>query len=88
MQLDCTGVLSLQPSGCLDLPALLRSTAGASRHPRLQTQPRFQGFFPQKMGGSGKALPSAGRFFFAIVFFPPPFPFSKGQNPGNEIAGN
>ena len=30
--MDCTGVLSPQPSGCLDLPALLRSTAGASRH--------------------------------------------------------
>jgi len=40
------------------------------------------------MGGVGKALASAARFFFAIVVFPPPLPFSKGQNPGNEIAGN
>ena len=72
--------VSIRPR-CLGVPLVHQDTHGS-------TQPSSQGFFPQKMGGMGKALPSAGRFFFAIVVFPPPFPFSKGQNPGNEIAGN
>ena len=67
---------------CLGVPRVHQDTQGY-KHNLVS-----KAFFPQKMGGSGKALPSAGRFFFAIVVFPPPFPFSKGQNPGNEIAGN
>ena len=53
MSLDCTGVLSLQPSGRLDPPALLRSTAGASRHPRLNSS-KFPRLFPSENGRDGK----------------------------------